>query len=289
MNLPRIVCPNNNKLLQSFSGRSVAVRVKNPHRAAEAAQRVRGSGNDLFCVIIESDSPLDGIEFREDHKGIPLAVMAPSVGKFRNLVRSLNMLREFNLRIYLPGDNSENLTGLRILSSVGIHGCVVFGNNGNDWEALADLMTYAVLERAPHASIEPFTSIAQRYDSFSYLDWGSIHFDDPKHFLHLDSKGRVALSRGELRKGRFIAQSLSEIGEPDEFPAIRERGEAWRQYFVDDHPCASCGGWKICLGKFADFVHKDNGCSEFFLEMIEVARQHKERDGQAEEFLVWQP
>lgn len=289
MSLPRIVCPNNKRLLQSFTGLTVAVRVKRAAQAEEAAARVRDSGNELFCVIVESDLPLDAIELRESQKGIPLAVMAPSFGKFRNLVKSLDMLRQFNLRVYLPCDEPENLIGLRILSSVGVHGCVVFSGGKNDWEALADLMTYAVLERAPHASIEPFTSIATSYDPFSYFDWGSIHFDDPKHFLHLDSKGRVALSRRELRRRKFVAQSLSEIGSPEDFPPIREGLEAWRQYFVDGHPCASCGAWKICLGKFADRVHKDNGCSDFFLEAIEVARQHKGGDTKGEEHLVWRP
>lgn len=265
------------------------MRVKDPAQVEKAAARVLESGNNLFCVIIESDSPLDGIEFREEHKGIPLAVMAPSLGKLRNLVRRLAMLRDFNLRVYLPCDSPENLTGLRILSSVGIHSCAVFVNGKNDWEALTDLMTYAVLERAPHASIEPFTFIASHYDPFSQLEWGSIHFDDPLHFLHLDAKGRVALSRAELRKRRFIAQRLSDIGEPAEFPAIRERVEAWRQYFIDSHPCASCGGWKVCLGKFAADLHRDEGCSAFFLEMIEVARQHKALSVQSEESLIWRP
>ncbi|MEE9213744.1 MAG: hypothetical protein V3U54_02980 [Thermodesulfobacteriota bacterium] len=292
MNLPRIVCPNKKSLLQSFTGRTVAVRVNSPDLAEEAVAHVRESGNNLFCVIIEFNSPLDDIEFRENQKNIPLAIMVPSLGKFRNLVKHLNMLRDFNLRVYLSCDNHENLVGLRILSSVGIHSCAVFGNGKNDWEALCDLMTYAVLERAPHASIEPFTFIASHYDPFSYLEWSSIHFDDPKHFLHLDAKGRVALSHAELSKKKFIAQSISEIVVTAEFPAIRRRTQAWKRYFVNNHPCASCRGWKVCLGKFAVDVPRNNGCSAFFLEMIEVARQHKAQKAQkaqAEEGRIWQP
>jgi hypothetical protein len=286
MNLPRIVCPHNRDLLQSFSDRTVAVRVNNLEAAALG--HVWETGNHLLCVIIESGSSLADLDFREDQKGIPLAIMAPFCGKFRHLARRLDLLREFNLRVYLPCSHPENLVGLRILSSVGIYSCAVL-DGGVDWEALTDLMTYAVLERVPHASIEPFALIASRFDPSSYLEWGGIFFDDPKNYLHLDEEGRVALSPAELREKRFIAQSISEIAAPAEFPAIQERLQAWRQYFADNHPCASCGGWKICLGKFAADDPGRQGCAGFFLEMMEVARQFKDRQIQAEEFRIWQP
>ncbi|MBM4275127.1 MAG: hypothetical protein FJ134_11800 [Deltaproteobacteria bacterium] len=289
MSWPRIVCPPNRSLLRSFTERTVAVRVAHPHQAAQAAARVWESGNHLFCVIIDSSFSLDKIELGEDLKHVPLAVMAPSWGKFRHLARRLERLRDFNLRIYLPGDVLENLAGLRILSSLGIHTCAVLGNGRMDWDALTDLMTYAVLELAPHASMEPFSFIASRHDPFSYLEWGALYFDDPKSFLHLDAKGRVALSAAELRNKQFIASSLKEIGEPAEFPAIRDRLQSWRQFFVDNHPCASCGGWKICLGRFAVALPENQGCAGFFLELMDVARQYQARKVQAEELRIWQP
>jgi hypothetical protein len=289
MNLPKIVCPDNPSLLASFTGCTVAVRVNHPEQASLAAARVRESGNHLFCVIIESGSPFADMELQEDQKDLPLAVMAPSLGKFRHLAPRLQLLRNFNLRVYLPCDRPENIVGLRILSSLGIHGCAVLGNGRQDWEALADLMTYAVLERIPHAAIEPFAFIASLYDPFSYLEWGCLYFDDPQHFLHLDAQGRVALSPAELGKKRFIAPSLSEIAPGEEFPAIRERAEAWKHYFVDNHPCASCAAWKICLGKFASEVPENQGCAGFFREMLEVVRQNKVRQVPAKESRIWQP
>jgi hypothetical protein len=289
MNLPKIVCPHNKKLLRSLTGCTLAVRVNNINTITTAAADVRESGNNLFCVIFEAKCPLDGIEFREDLKGIPLAIMATSLRKFRNLARHLKILRELNLRVYLPCDKPKNIVGLRILSSVGIHSCAVFGDGNQDWEALSDLMTYAVLERTPHAAIEPFTFIASHYDPSSYLEWGSFYFNDPKHFLHLDAEGRVALSYAELIKKRFVAESISEIVAADEFPAIEERIEAWRQYFVDDHPCASCGGWKICLGRFSVGMTENKGCEAFFLETMEVARQYKVLKDQFKVDEIWQP
>ena len=153
MNLPNIVCPPEVSLLHSFRERTVVVRVNRPDQVPRAAAQVWESGNRLLGVIIESAAPLDRMEFGDDLPGIPLSVMAQAWGKFRHLSRRLKRLRELELRIYLPGNHPDSLAGLRILSSVGIPTCAVLGEGPLDWEALADLMTFAVLERTPHAAI----------------------------------------------------------------------------------------------------------------------------------------
>lgn len=289
MRFPRLVCPNNLDLFHSFAGHSLAVKVDDLAHMAEAAANVRASENDVFCVIFESNVPLSDIELPDGHEDIPLAVMAPSFGKFRDLAGRAGALRNGNIRVYLPCDEPENLIGLRILSSIGVHSCAVPGTESIDWEALADLMTYAVLERVPHASIEPFAYIASNYDPASRLEFGAIFFDDPRHFLHLDGKGRVALSHAELVEEAFIAGDISEIEAPLDFPAIKQRTEAWKKYFVDGHACASCAAWRICLGRFSDHLSENPGCSEFFSELAEVAGQYQALRVPAEERVVWQP
>ncbi len=288
MGFPRIVCPDS-ELLQSFTGLSVALRLDRCHGIALGVENVRKSGNTLFCVIVEVDRPLAEMEFYDRHQGIPLAVMAPSLGRFRDLARRLDRLRTLNLRVYLPCDHPDNLAGLRILSSVGIHCCADFRHGGTDWEALADLATYAVLERTPHAAMEPFAFMVAHYPTSHRLDWGRVIFDDPRYFLHLDGAGRVALSQAELAEGRFVAHNLSEIETPEEFPPIRERLRSWSHYFVDHHPCASCGGWRICLGKFSQDLAAKARCSEFFLEMIDLVRQHTALQVAPEARRIWQP
>ncbi len=289
MNLPGIVCPDDKALLGSFNGRSVAVRVGNLARAPGAAADVLGSGNSLHCVIVETDAPLDAIEAPENAKGIPLALIVPSMGKFRGLAPGLACLRELDARIYLRCDNPENITALRVLASVGIHGCAIFGKSPNHWEKLADLMTWAVLGFAPHASIEPFETIVSHYNPHSCLRWGRVWFDDPQCFLYLDERGRVALSRPELEQGNFIAGSISEIGDPPRFPAIKSSVLDWQRFFLQNHPCSVCPGWKICLGRFHSQSAENQGCSAFFIEMLDVARQYAKIKTPVEERHIWQP
>lgn len=287
MGFPNIVCPDSEILLQKFTGLSVALKINNCNPLAGGVEKVRKSGNHLFCVILESERSLSDLEFAEHHKGIPLAVMVPSVGRFRDLTKHLDLLRDLNLRVYLPCDNADNLTSLRILSSVGIHCCADFRNGRTDWESLTDLATYAVLGRVPHAAIEPFAFIVSNYNSAKYVDWGRVIFDDPRHFLHLDEQGRVALSPAELAEKHFVAGSPNEIEAPDEFPPIRERMLSLRHFFTDNHPCAFCAGWKICLGKFSDDLSENAGCAKFFAEMIDLVRLYTAANAAPDEHRIW--
>lgn len=289
MNSPRFVCPDDDAVLGSFAGREVAVRVTEIADVADAAARVRDHGNSLFCVIAQTSLPLSAIDFHEDQLSIPLAVMAPSMGSFRTLAGKVDVLRRSSTRVYLPCNNADNLAALRILSSLGIHVCAQFVTSANDWEALTDLMTYAVLGRSPHASIEPFSFIATNYDPHSNLSWGLIEFDDPARFLHLDEKGRVALSRAELERGVFVAQNVDEVGSPAVTSAIVERENRWRRFFADNHPCASCAGWKVCLGRFADELPADRGCARLFTELIEVAAMLRSAVPRSDEGDIWRP
>lgn len=289
MNLPKIVCPHNRSLLQSLKGCTLAVRTPSIDHVSRAAADVSESGNYLFCVILDIDRPFDEVELGQELKDIPLVIMVPSLGKFRTLAKRVKILRALNIRVFLPCDKHENVVALRILSSLRIRACADFRNGKQDWNALADLMTYAILERTLHTPIEPFAYIALHYDPFVYIDWSCVYFEGPGQFLHLDGKGRVALSHIELLNQTFIAQNLSEISAADEFPAIGEMTEAWRRFFVDGHPCAFCGGWKLCLGKFSAGLPENNGCKDFFLEMMEVARQYKAQQVVIEESRIWQP
>ena len=289
MSLQRFVCPNHEALLNSFTGRAVAVRVDDPTHILDAVANVRRSGNELFCVVVQTERPLSELEFSDGQLDVPLAVMVPAMGDFRALARKVVGLRRPTLRVYLPSNDPDNLSALRILSSLGILACADLVADANDWEAIVDLMTYAVLGRRPHAPIEPFSYVAESYDPHSSIRWGSIAFDDPSRYLHLDEEGRVALSRDALRRGEFFADSIAALESPAAASVIADEANAWRRYFVDNHPCASCAGWRVCLGRFAENLPEDGGCARLFSELIEVAAMFKASTPSRSEGDVWRP
>ena len=290
MNSIKVVCPFDSELIAGLEGQNLVVKVDDLSSAVAAAAAVASSRNRLICIQVETAERMEQLQFDESLTTTPLAVFSGAFGNFRQLTPQLSLLRQLNLRVYLGGDNRENLAGLRILASLGIHGGVVFGPGPIEWEGLADLMTYAVLERTAHATIEPFSYIAGHYDPLSTLDWSALYFEQPGVYLHLDKQGRVAFSRTELQSGRFFAESISACGEQANQRKIEQRRESWREFFLDNHPCASCIGWKQCLGKFAGRLPSDKGCVGFFEEMLEVVRQYRRQCERTDkERPLWQP
>lgn len=272
MNSTKFVCPHSAPVLNTLHGRSVAVRIANATGIRDAARDVALSGNELICVIVESDLPVDDIPFSEDWKEIPIHLRCPSMGRFGNLVRHLDLIRQLKLTIYLPC-TTDNLTSLRILASVGIPCGVMFGDGEPDWESLADLMTYALLERTPHAPVEPFAFIADHYDPARYSEWGTVYFDDPRQFLHLGTTGRVAASPDDLHAGRFLADAVTELETTVKPDVITAKRNEWRRRFLEVHPCSVCEGWRVCRGKFASAGSPSAGCSMFFAELMDVVEQ----------------
>ena len=280
----KLVCPHERALIDRLEGRTVCVRVDAARDIAAAAADVRRR-NTLACVICES-VPLEEIEIRDDWHGVPIALMAPSVGRFRNVAKKVAALRKLNLRVYLPADD---LTGARVLASLGIAVCIDFGA-APDWEALADLMTYALLGPVPHAPIDPFQTIADGYRQTARSDdWGRVLFDDPSRTLHLDAAGRIALSRRELLAGDFIAGDPSKLDSPLVRHAIEERLEAWRNLFAEDHFCARCEAWRICRARLRDGKAAPDGCDAFFHEMAEVIERRRNNPGSKRAAEKWQP
>jgi hypothetical protein len=268
---PNLVLPFDPALIQRLSDHVLVVRVGDPSDVPGAAERVRSSSNRLSMVILDSAVPLEEVPFDESWGGIRVAVFAPTMRQFRTLAGKLPLIRRINPLIYLSTDNSENLTALRILSSIGLRCAAVFaGREPVDWEALSDLMTYALAGAVRHGSIEPFTTIAGRYRSDGWIEWGPVFFDDPKDFLHLDADGRIALTRRELLEGSFIEDDIGRLDDVVDLKAYRERVDIRGRLFLEYHPCTRCPGWRVCMGRLAPDGADRTGCAAFAMEMIEL-------------------
>ena len=279
----KLVCPHERALIDRLEGRAICVRVDAAGDIVAAAADVRRH-NTLACVICDLSVPIEEIEVEDDWRGVPVALMAPSVGQFRNVAKKVAALRNLNLRVYLPCE-ADNLTGARVLASLGIPVCIDFGA-APDWDALADLMTYALLGLVPHAPIDPFQTIADGYRQTARSNnWGRVLFDDPSRYLHLDAEGRIALSRRDLLAGDFIAYELSKLDSPEVKHAVDERLDAWRNLFAEDHFCARCRAWRICRARLCDGKAAPDGCDAFFDEMAEVIERRKPEATVAK----WQP
>ncbi|WP_026793215.1 hypothetical protein [Pleomorphomonas oryzae] len=274
MTKPVLICPDDPSLLDRLAGQSLGLRVAPSADVAATVEAVRRQ-NGLFRLLVEADEPLAAVKPNHAWRGLPVDLMVPSAGRFADLAGRLDEVRSLGITVCLP-IGGTGLRDARTLASLGIR--TRLGLDGMpDWDALGDLMTYALLELVAHAPIEPFQTIADhsRTDART-TDWSSALFDDPLRFLHLSADGRIALSRRDLLNEEFVGD-LAMLGSPALAEAQQARSEAWRQLFLDDHPCARCPGFRLCRGRYAEGDAKGagmaEGCAGFFTEMAGVLEQ----------------
>lgn len=270
MSSPRLICTFEPELVRRLSGRTLVLRVPEPAQVRAAAEAARAAGAGLERLLVRLPGTLAAFEPDPAWRGLPLGLEARSMGPFRDLVAKLEGLRALAPVVYLPARDPANLRDARILASVGVATSLVLDRDGADWEPLTDLLTYAVLERVPHAPIEPFATVALRYQPDAYTPWGALVFDDPAEYLHLDAAGRVAASAADLAAGRFVADSIEALGDPAANPALEEARQAWRKHFLDDDACARCPGFRVCMGRFAPVAGPEPGCAAAFAELMDV-------------------
>ena len=279
MSSPNLVCPHNRKLFDGLKRQLITVRVDDPEKVFDAAQDVRESGNRLFSVIVDTDLSLEDIDIPENWGGISVALFIARMGRFRTVRKKLERMRRMKVRVYLPCNDPENITSLQILSSVGVSVASRIVQGPHHWEPLLDLMTFAILGPAPHSPIDPFVFVADNFETGGAVDWRGIYFEDPSEFFHLDDRGHTALSHDELIAGDFIFDDPSGIDARDEHPEYRLRTNPRERFFLTDHPCSRCPGWRVCMGAFVQNGSIPAGCSEFATEMLDVVEQYRTSRG----------
>ncbi len=285
MNSAIYVLDWNEQLLERLRGRTVVVSTRSldeMQRAREGADRFQAN---VHCVILHANAPLALLPLPTDGIAFPLALFTQSMGRFQDLVLLLPVLRAMNVRIYMPADLEESLTGVRILASLGIDCAITFDGSSVQWDMLTDLMTYALIGMTQHADIEPFSFIAGQYNPQSRGGFGAVYFDDPTTYLHVSADGRVALTRSEMREGRFFASSVEEVTDENRLAAWDAQRESWRRFFLERSPCAQCPGWRICGGALASSAHTA-GCAQFFAELMDVIDRQRSR---TKVKAIWRP
>jgi hypothetical protein len=282
-----LVCPMADSLINELRGESVVIRLTNLDDLPSTVDAVKRSDAHLHCLMVKASAPLSALSFKEEWKDIPIALYVSSMGNFPEFIKQLPILRQLTIRIYLPTHPQENNTAIRIISSLGIDTAIVFHNDGLDWEQLSDLMAYAYFAQAPHASIAPFDYMTTRYHRNQRNDFNAVYFDDPRTYLHLDKKGRVALTRAHLLAEKFIAQSMEQLGDIEQNEDYIDYLESWRSFFLQTDGCAYCPGWRLCLGKFSHTSPYDTGCKDFFTEFMNLVEQKQSMKNKIKQ--LWQP
>lgn len=282
-----LVCDHDRDLFSTLGGRSLVVNLKSVDDISDVYQDSQRFDFHIHCLNIKTGRGLSDIFVKEDWDNLPIALHVSALGRFHDFIRRLPVIRKLNIRVYLSSENPENYTSSRILSSLGIDSAIELRPGHVDWDAAADLMTYALLGMVPHAPIDPFQYIAEKYDTGRNTEFGAVYFDDPTTYLYLSRDGKVAASEAELEKGEFIAASIEEIDSIEESDAYTSRNRKWMEHFMKPEGCAYCPAWRVCLGKFSESAKEDPGCVNLFSETMDVVEQFQSR--QNGDRHLWRP
>jgi hypothetical protein len=281
-----LVVPFNAGLIGSMKGRALVVRSSNPCEIPGIDGCVHQSGAHLHCIRLEADAPLSAIPVAEEWGSIPVALHVEEAGALRALRGKLKMLSKLNVKVFLPSNRAESFTSLRILSSLGIACGVSFNGAVADWEALDELMHYALYGRVEHGPVEPFHSIASDYRPSCLTDFSSIYFNSPRRYLHCDSSGNIAMTAGHLSEGIFIGTFPEALTSEAARVKLREYCNAWRSEFLTYTECSCCAGWRVCGGAFRGLEGAHGRCGGIMTEMLEGAELYQKR--MREQRSLWQ-
>lgn len=264
------VCPSKEPLLRALKGATVVVDAASTKDVADAFGLARRCGAVVRCVRARFAGLLAEIKPEAAWEEIPLALYVDGVGRFRDLAPRLPDLRRLNLRVYVPASTAENLAGIRILSSLGLAAAAIIDRSA-DWSGCADLCTYALLGTAPHAPIDPFARLAEYYRETGINRLTAALFEDPSDTFHVNEKGAVARTAGELARGEFVAPNIERF-----LAAPPEPSDSALGLLAQNSSCAFCPALSVCLGTVADPANCPNEAKEFFADLLDAVEQSKD-------------
>jgi len=276
--------------LDELSNRSVVFKIDDSSQINEIQKKCSEYNIHIHCVIYETAKNLSDINFSEEWIKIPMAFQSNSIGKLSILLKRAYILKKLNIRYYFSTLSENCYRDIRILASLGYPCTLRIEGQSADWEEITDLMTYSLLNVVQHAEIYPFNYVEYYYESQIRTDFSAVYFEDPERYLHLTLANKLKLSPDDLD------EDASPTFDPDDYNTIRKMKEyidfiyKWQDFFIEPMECSCCKGWRICLGKYAQNIESNPGCSEFFgefLDILDIQRENGKR--QEPDHRIWQP
>jgi radical SAM protein with 4Fe4S-binding SPASM domain len=258
--------------LPRLKNRSIVVETDNIELIKHIKTTVQ-LNNYLFCIKINIKQEITSIDFKEEWQNVPLVIYTDELGRVRDLIRLIPLLKKLNVKFFLNGTKKQNYEAVQILSSLGIYSGIVIDEN-SDWEKLTDLMYYSLCGKVIHAPIEPFQYVYDTYVKNTLVDYGTVFFNNPAKFLYVSGNGQVAFSKQNLEQKNFFLDHVDKINELDKNADYQQYTKSWQAFFYEPTPCAACAAWRICLGKYAHL--KDTSlCQSFAVELLDTIENRK--------------
>lgn len=267
---PILVCPFNENLLAKFKQRAIVIKT-NDFNIIRYINKEVNRFNKLHAIKIQTEKPISAIAFQEDWINIPLVIYSPEFGEYKDFLSQFNQIRKLNIGFFLSSQNDFNLIGLKILSSLNISCGLDFREGHVNWDALNDLMHYAVYSRTRHAAIEPFHWIASHYEPAEYIDYNFVYFNNPSKYIYINDKEQIALTEEDLLMNNYVDEGIQSIDHLNENEKYLDHCNHRYETMLHMSECAFCPAFRVCLAKFPNLTNKNDTCKIFFSDLLNAA------------------
>ena len=159
------VVPFSEAVISKATGRRLAVRTTDLGDIGRIIAAV--SSDRLHCIEVTADS-LSMIDLKKEWLTLPLVFRLKSAGRLLDCIPALENLRNSAARFYFQA-TSENITAVRVLSSLMVKTGLILDGDNTDWDAMEDLLVYDSCGKVPHTSAEPFL--------YAYTEYKNLYAD----------------------------------------------------------------------------------------------------------------
>jgi len=269
MNNITFVCPLDLKIISKLKDRKIVLMSSDDVETSISFLDSIVKTNPLECLWIKSKNAITDILPTKNWQKYPIRYDAKSFGNKETFLTEFESFIPLNIRFFLPC-NSENLTSLQFLTSLGFHTGIIFSEI--NWEKLVDLFYYCQYTKIGNGTVEPFNFInkdyKQRQDFNKYSDFGEIYFSDSPKYIHINEIGDLFIT-DILGNEIFLNENIDNLFKLSNNEIFTNLSQTWKKHFLGNTECSKCSAWRICLGKFDQEKHYPN-CKEFFTTIIEA-------------------
>lgn len=227
-------------------------------------------------VYVDKYASLETIDINPEIIDAPLFLYINRLGQFRDVYHKLEMLKRMSVVVIFTGPESTACTDAQIVASLGIHTGIALSPDSRLGDDVLDLITYTFYGTAPHAEIEPFSTIERYYDGESYVSPEFAQFVNPNRYIHVNKDFQLAFSKVDLDQGKSFGNNLDLVRDAKLQDAIDEKEHEWQRLFIENHPCTFCPAFRVCSGYFAS-GHNEGRCREVMSELLEAVEFHKSK------------
>lgn len=222
----------------------------------------------IAYVFEDSSASLESITPNPEWKNLPVILYLNRLGQYRDVHLKIEILKQLNTIVIFTGNIHQACKDAQILSSLNIHSGIRMTQYTPLDDEILELMTYSFYSVAPHAPIEPFSTMNFYYHGDNRVSPALANFENPDRYIHMDNDFHLAFSSDALERKEFFEENPDDLTLIGVHPAIDVAKHAWQSMFIESHPCTFCPAFRVCQG-FFEAVREQGNCRRVMLELLE--------------------